>query len=57
MTDTRTTRHTLRRWAAGKRITKAQLAELTRDGYITQLDDHHYATVKGTALLTGKDQQ
>ncbi|QRP60573.1 hypothetical protein [Corynebacterium minutissimum] len=49
-------RFTLRRWAAAKHITKAQLADLIDKGYITTLDDGtHRLTPVGTALITGKD--
>ena len=49
-------RFTLRRWAAAKHITKAQLQDLIDKGYITTLDDDtHRLTPAGTALITGKD--
>ena len=49
-------RFTLRRWAAAKHITKAQLADLIDKGYITTLEDgSRRLTVHGTALITGKD--
>lgn len=49
-------RNTLRRWAAAKHITKAQLEDLIEKGYITTLDDDtHRLTPAGTALITGKD--
>ena len=51
-----TTRSTLRRWAAGKHITKAQLQDLKDPGLITPLEDgQHRLTVHGTRLITGKD--
>lgn len=44
--------HILRRWAAGKRITKAQLAALHEDGYITTTDNGEtLATTRGAELL------
>ena len=47
---------TLRRWAAGKHITKAQLQDLKDNGYITTLEDgQNRLTVYGTRLITGKD--
>lgn len=53
-----TTRATLRRWAAGKHITKAQLQDLKDQGLITTLDDgQNRLTVHGTRLITGKDPQ
>ena len=49
-------RFTLRRWAAAKHITKAQLHDLIDKGYITTLEDgSHRLTVHGTNLITGKD--
>ena len=51
-----TTRATLRRWAAGKHITKAQLQDLKDNGYITTLEDgQNRLTVHGSRLITGKD--
>lgn len=50
------TRELLRRWAAGKHITKAQLADLEDQGLITTLEDgQNRLTVHGTRLITGKD--
>lgn len=50
------TRATLRRWAAGKHITKAQLQDLKDQGLITTLEDgQNLLTVHGTRLITGKD--
>lgn len=47
-------RFTLRRWAAAKHITKAQLADLIDKGYITTLDDgSHRLTPAGTTLIKG----
>lgn len=49
-------RNTLRRWAAGKHITKAQLADLIDQGYITTLDDgQKRITPIGTQLINRKD--
>ncbi|WP_225747245.1 hypothetical protein [Corynebacterium sp. Marseille-P4611] len=50
-------RATLRRWAAGKHITKAQLQDLKDQGFIiTTLEDgQNRLTVHGTRLITGKD--
>lgn len=49
-------RFTLRRWAAAKHITKAQLEDLIDKGYITTLEDGtRRLTVHGTNLITGKD--
>ena len=49
-------RFLLRRWAAAKHITKAQLADLIDKGYITTLDDgQRRLTAHGTNLITGKD--
>lgn len=49
-------RNTLRRWAAGKHITKAQLEDLIDQGYITTLDDgQQRITPTGTQLINGKD--
>lgn len=49
-------RNILRRWAAGKHITKAQLADLTDQGYVTTVDDgQQRITPTGTHLLNGKD--
>lgn len=51
-----TTRANLRRWAAGKHITKAQLQDLKDQGLITTLDNgQNRLTVHGTRLITGKD--
>lgn len=51
-----TTRANLRRWAAGKHITKAQLQDLKDQGLITTLEDgQNRLTVHGTRLITGKD--
>lgn len=51
-----TTRANLRRWAAGKHITKAQLQDLKEQGLITTLEDgQNRLTVHGTRLITGKD--
>ena len=51
-----TTRANLRRWAAGKHITKAQLRDLKDQGLITTLEDgQNRLTVHGTRLITGKD--
>lgn len=50
------TRANLRRWAAGKHITKAQLQDLKDQGLITTLEDgQNRLTVHGTRLITGKD--
>lgn len=50
------TRATLRRWAAGKRITKAQLEDLADQGYITTIDNgESRVTPAGTRLITGKE--
>lgn len=47
-------RNALRRWAAAKHITKAQLADLIEKGYITTLDDGtHRLTPTGTTLIKG----
>lgn len=47
-------RFLLRRWAAAKHITKAQLADLIEKGYITTLDDgSHRLTPTGTTLIKG----
>lgn len=47
-------RFLLRRWAAAKHITKAQLADLIEKGYITTLDDgSHRLTPAGTTLIKG----
>ncbi|MDK8497590.1 hypothetical protein QP916_02775 [Corynebacterium accolens] len=49
-------RNILRRWAAGKHITKAQLADLTDQGYVTTVEDgQQRITQTGTLLLNGKD--
>jgi ribosomal protein S19E (S16A) len=49
-------RANLRRWAAGKHITKAQLQDLKEQGLITTLEDgQNRLTVHGTRLITGKD--
>lgn len=48
-------RNMLRRWAAAKHITKAQLEDLIEKGYITTLDGQRRLTVHGTNLITGKD--
>lgn len=49
-------RANLRRWAAGKHITKAQLQDLKDQGLITTLEDgQNRLTVHGTRLITGKD--
>lgn len=49
-------RNALRRWAAAKHITKAQLEDLIEKGYITTLEDgSRRLTVHGTNLITGKD--
>lgn len=49
-------RNALRRWAAAKHITKAQLEDLIEKGYITTLEDGtRRLTVHGTNLITGKD--
>lgn len=54
--NNQTTRATLRRWAAGKHITKAQLQDLKDQGLITTLEDgQNRLTVHGTRLITGKD--
>ena len=48
-------REALRRLAAGKRITKARLQDLTDNGYITVNDDgHNRITPQGTQLLNEK---
>lgn len=42
----------LRRFAAGKKLRKHQLAELERDGLIcTTNDDEHYLTTHGARML------
>lgn len=47
-------RFTLRRWAAAKHITKAQLEDLIDKGYITTLEDgQRRLTVHGTTLIKG----
>lgn len=53
---TERTRAALRRWAAGKHITKAQLEDLNDQGYITTIDNgESRVTPAGTRLITGKD--
>lgn len=52
MTETHT-HEALRRWAAGKHITKARLQDLIDKGYVTS-DDPAQITEEGTQLLNGK---
>ncbi|MDK4282908.1 hypothetical protein [Corynebacterium propinquum] len=45
----------LRRWAAGKHITKARLQDLIDKGYVTAASDGPaQITEEGTQLLNGK---
>lgn len=52
---TERTRAALRRWAAGKHITKARLQDLIDKGYVTAASDEPaQITEEGTQLLNGK---